>query len=102
MKERKLAELAYIDPKALLKLAEVAGFGARKYEPGNYLKGFNWSYSYNALHRHILAFWDGEDIDLESELPHLAHAAWHCLCLLCFSMRDIGKDDRIGTKIENG
>ena len=97
-KGRKLAELGGIDPQALLTLAEVSGMGARKYSTWNYLKGYDWSLSFNAMQRHALAFWAGQDNDDESGLPHVAHAAWHCLALLAFLQRDIGTDDRFNQK----
>lgn len=59
-----------------------------------YLKGFDWSLSYNAMQRHANQFWSGEDLDEESGLPHMAHAAWHCLVLLAFMQREIGTDNR--------
>lgn len=93
-KGRKNAELGSVDPLALLKLAEVSGFGARKYAAFNYLKGYDWSLSFNALQRHALAFWNGEDVDDESGLPHIAHAAWHALALVSFLERGLGTDDR--------
>jgi len=93
-KGRKLAELGGIDPQALLTLAEVSGMGTRKYSAFNYLKGYDWSLSFNAMQRHALAFWAGQDNDDESGLPHVAHAAWHCLALLAFLQREIGTDDR--------
>jgi hypothetical protein len=94
-KGRKLAELGAIDPTALLRVAEVAGFGGRKYERGNYLKGYAWSWSFDALMRHLLAFWSGENVDPESGLPHMAHASWHTLALLAFTEHGLGTDDRI-------
>lgn len=93
-KGRKLASVSSLDPKALLALAEVSGFGARKYDAHNYLRGYDWSLSFDALHRHLLAFWAGQDTDPESGMPHVAHAAWHCLALLSFQTRGIGTDDR--------
>lgn len=93
-KGRKLEELGSIDPLALRRLAEVSGFGARKYAAFNYLKGYDWDLSVNALLRHTLAFWQGEDIDPESGLPHMAHAAWHALGLVSFLERELGTDTR--------
>lgn len=93
-KGRKLAELGALDPQALLTVAEVAGFGSRKYERLNYLRGYAWSLSFDAMQRHLLAFWGGDDTDAESGLPHLAHAGWHCLALLAFMQRELGTDDR--------
>lgn len=80
-KGSKPAKLSQIPPQALLVLGEVYGMGAEKYERFNFRKGYNWSLSYDALFRHVLASLDGEDLDQESGLPHLAHAAWHCLNL---------------------
>jgi hypothetical protein len=94
-KGSKPAQLGAMDPAALMQVATVAGFGAGKYDTWNFVKGFKWSLSYNALQRHLHAFWDGEANDPESGLPHLAHAAWHCLALLTFTMRGRGTDDRI-------
>ncbi len=94
-KGSKLPQFGALDPDALIKVAEVAGFGTKKYERLNYLRGFNWSLAYDALQRHIHEFWAGREIDEESGLPHTAHAAWQCLCLLSFSLHDLGTDDRI-------
>lgn len=96
-KGQKQAQLGAIDPLSLLRVAEVAGFGAAKYERMNFVRGYRWSLSYDALQRHMLAFWSGEDTDPESGLPHLAHAAWHALALLTFLERKRGTDDRITT-----
>jgi hypothetical protein len=93
-KADKLAKLGAIDPLALLTLAEVAGMGAQKYSAFNYLNGYDWSLSMNAAQRHALLFWNGEDIDPESGLPHPAHLAWHGLCMTSFLLRGLGTDDR--------
>lgn len=94
-KGRKLAEMSGIDPRALLRVAEVSGYGARKYEDRhNFRKGYDWSLSYDAAQRHLMAFWSGEDID-ESGHPHLAHAAWHLLALLSFAEEHPEYDDRV-------
>ena len=93
-KDRKLAELGSTDPVALLELAKVSGHGARKYSAFNFLKGYDWALSFNAMQRHALAFWSGEEHDPESGLPHMAHAAWHALALTSFLIRDIGTDTR--------
>ena len=94
MKGQKLAQLGALDPLALLAVAEVAGFGSAKYERMNFLKGYDWSLSFDAGQRHRLAFWSGEDRDGESGLYHLAHAAWHDLAELAFLIRGLGTDDR--------
>lgn len=93
-KGQKLAQLGALDPRALLEVGKVAGFGATKYARYNFAKGYAWSLSYDALQRHLGAFWERTDKDEESGLYHLAHAAWHCLALLTFSIRGLGTDDR--------
>lgn len=97
MKGQKLTQMGALDPKALIEVGKVAGYGGIKYERYNFCKGYKWSLSYDALQRHLMAFWDGEDIDPESGLRHLAAAAWHCLALLTFSIRGKGTDDRFPT-----
>lgn len=94
MKGTKQAQLGAIDPRALLELAKVAGYGGAKYERLNYLRGYPWSLSFDAMQRHALAFWAGEDNDPESGLPHMAHVAWHALAMLAFTQREVGTDDR--------
>lgn len=66
-------------------LAEVYGRGATKYADRNWEKGYRWGLSFAACMRHLWLFWRREDNDKETGLPHLAHAAWHCLTLLQFS-----------------
>lgn len=93
-KGSKGCQMGAVDPAALMEIGEVAGFGSRKYARYNFAKGYRWSLSYDALQRHLMLFWNGEDRDQESGRPHLAHAAWHCLALLTFMMRGLGADDR--------
>lgn len=94
MKGKKLTQVGALDPVALIQLARVAGMGADKYAAFNYLKGYDWSLSFNAMMRHALLFWAGEDRDPESGLPHMAHAAWMALSLVSFLERGAGHDDR--------
>jgi hypothetical protein len=79
----------WLIPFELLSLfARVWEFGASKYTPINWRKGYDWHLNFDAMHRHIGAFWGGELIDPESGLPHLMHAAWHCFVLTFFSMNE--------------
>lgn len=84
-KGSKMARFDLIASPFLWQLAEVCGFGAKKYDDDNWRKGYDWGLSFAALQRHLHQFWQGEEIDQESGLPHLAHAAWHCMVLLTFS-----------------
>lgn len=93
-KGKKLTQIGALDPLALIVIGRVAGMGAEKYAAFNYLRGYDWSLSFNAMMRHALLFWSGEDRDPESGLNHMAHAAWMALSLVSFSERGLGSDDR--------
>jgi hypothetical protein len=99
-KGRKPQRMDLLPPEALLALSEVYGMGAEKYDDHNYLKGYDWSLSFGALLRHVMAAEKGEWLDDESGLPHVMHAAWHCFALFLFEKHGIGTDDRIKTVVE--
>lgn len=93
-KGQKEARLGGADPLAMMELAKVYGMGEEKYARYNYLQGYPWSLSVDALFRHLLAFLGGEEVDPESGLLHTAHVAWHALTLTSFQQRGVGTDDR--------
>lgn len=62
-------------------IAEVFAFGATKYADHNWRRGYEWSKSYDAMLRHLTAWWSGEDVDPESGLSHLGHAGFHMMAL---------------------
>ncbi len=70
-----------LPPSALLAIARVLTFGAKKYSPDNWkhVKGAKERYL-DAMMRHILAYNSGEINDPESGENHLAHAG----CCLMF------------------
>lgn len=56
--------------------------GACKYGSHNYRKaGVRSSVYYDAAQRHLMAWWEGEDIDPESGLPHISKVL-SCLSVL--------------------
>lgn len=65
--------LDLLDADALEGIAAVLQFGAKKYAPHNWRKGFTWSRLLAALLRHTFAIMKGELIDKESGLPHIDH-----------------------------
>lgn len=68
--------------RALRAVAEVSTYGAEKYSPSGWLKVPDAPERYlDALYRHLLADCT-EELDGESGLMHLAHAAWNLLALL--------------------
>src|SRR5437899_885084 len=81
---------------AMDKVAAVYGFGCQKYADRNWEKGYKWGWSLGALVRHVAKFATGEWLDPESKLPHLAHAAWHCLAIIAFHDRKKGENDIYG------
>lgn len=74
-------------PRALNEVAKVATFGAKKYERRGWERVPNGEERFrDALVRHLIA--EGiEPNDPESELPHLAHAAWGALAALELKLR---------------
>ena len=78
----------------LLDIADVLTFGADKYEPRNWERGFPYGRLYGAAMRHLLAWWGGQDDDEETGLPHLAHAATCIMFLLEYRRSLAGEDDR--------
>lgn len=94
-KGQKLERFALIPVVPLAEIARVYGYGATKYTPNNWRRGYEWSLSKDALNRHIESFWSGESIDQESGRHHLAHAAFHLLTLMEFELRNSGIDDRV-------
>lgn len=83
-----------IPPRPLEDLARVYTMGAAKYADRNWERGLAWGRVFGAIMRHLWAFWRGEDLDPESGLPHLAHAAWGCFSLLEYRHTHPEMDDR--------
>lgn len=86
--------LNLLSTEAMNQTAAVLKFGAQKYAEHNWRKGFAWSRPLAAAMRHITAFNDGEDIDPESGLSHMAHAACCIMFLLEFEKTHPELDDR--------
>ena len=75
---------------------KVLQHGAEKYGVGNWRKyeGFKFSRCYNALLRHMFAWWRGEDNDPETGISHLAHAMCNLLFLMYHFKNNKQTDDR--------
>jgi hypothetical protein len=87
---------------ALDVISEVYAWGATKYADHNWRNGYEWSKSYDALIRHLTAWWDNEDNDPESGLSHLGHAGFHVFVLIVFSRhkRYADYDDRYKEEVK--
>lgn len=64
-----------IPPYGIRAVADVMTFGARKYGDRNWEKGIQASRLVGAAERHINSRMQGEHLDPDSNLDHLAHAA---------------------------
>ena len=74
--------LALLSTYALTETAKVLNYGAEKYGDDNWREGISARRLISAALRHILAYNDGEDNDLETGLSHLAHA----MCMIMFEL----------------
>lgn len=101
------APINLILSQALIEVAKVSDFGAKKYEPHNYRKGMRWSFFVDSGMRHLIKRCIGKKYDIDSNcsgcknkncknhsgLLHTAHIAWNFLALLEFETEKIGIDD---------
>ena len=74
--------------------AKALGYGIDKYGRNNYKLGMEWTRVIDATLRHMAAFTSGENIDEESKLSHLNHAAACLNILIYYYENDVGTDDR--------
>lgn len=82
-------------PWAMEQIAKVYTYGTRKYDDDNWWKGMKWRKDvFGCIERHIKKWLRGEQLDDESGLHHLAHAAWNCIALMEYERNMIGTDDR--------
>jgi Domain of unknown function (DUF5664) len=74
--------LSLIPGSGLRAIGEVLSYGKKKYNAHNWRKGIEHSRLLDAAMRHLSYVCDGELIDKESGLRHLAHAATNLIFLL--------------------
>ena len=86
--------ISLIPKDALLDIAKVLEFGAQKYGDHNWKKGIQWTRLIDAAMRHLIKFNDGQNLDEESDLNHLAHSCANLMFLLYYYNRSLGQDDR--------
>lgn len=94
------APLSLLDPKWLVEVAKVLQFGAKKYAAHNWRQGLAHSRLLDAALRHLNSFNDGEDLDPESGLFHLAHASCCLMFLTNLHLTRPDLDDRY-TKVRD-
>lgn len=93
-----------IAPEFIFGTARVLTFGAAKYAERNWEKGMSWGRCFGAMMRHLWAWWGGAgptrknfvfgELDDETGLSHLWHAACCLMFLVAYEERQIGTDDR--------
>lgn len=71
--------------KQIEQIVEILTFGAKKYADNNWQKVENSRERYfDAMQRHLIAWFGGEKTDPESGKSHLAHAGCNLLFLMWF------------------
>ena len=98
------ARMELIPPEIMFALASILTFGAIKYADRNWEKGMSWGRVFGACMRHMWAWWGGKgpttknflfgELDTETGLSHLWHAATCIAFLVAYEERNIGADDR--------
>lgn len=87
----------------VMDVAELYGKGAEKYDAHNWMKGYDWSLSHDALHRHLSEWWLGREFD-DGEggtgLEHLTAVVFHAFALMYFRKNFPEFDDRPGTVMQ--
>jgi hypothetical protein len=87
-------------------VVNVLAHGRLKYAARNWEKGLSWSETFDSAVRHMKKwYYQHQDLDEDSGLHHLAHAAWNILALLSFSLwggKHLENDDRPDYKKEVG
>lgn len=86
--------LQYLPWRALTEVAKVIDFGAKKYSRNGWRKGMPWMELAGSTVRHVAKWISGIDLDEESGLHHLAHAATDILFLVEYYCLQLGTDDR--------
>ena len=86
--------IGLIPAEAIYALATVLTAGAEKYADRNWEKGMDWERPFNALQRHMWAFWSGEDLDPELGVPHTWCAITELAFLIAYEARRAGTDNR--------
>lgn len=77
--------LQLIPPQFTEGIAEVLQYGIKKYAKNQWAKGMSWEDCMGAVLRHLSEFRKGNEIDPDSGLPHLHHAACGLMMLSTFA-----------------
>jgi hypothetical protein len=84
---------------ALIPMVKVLEYGTQKYAPYNWVKGLPITEICESLKRHLDAFMEGEDNDIESKLSHIGHIQCNALFLSWMMEHRPDLDDRHKYKV---
>jgi hypothetical protein len=79
---------------AIEPLVRVLEFGATKYAPDNWKLGFKQKELLECLQRHLIALFEGEELDKESGLPHIGHVMCNAMFYSYEKLVEEGKVER--------
>jgi hypothetical protein len=74
-------EVSQLDPEFIIELSELLTISAKKYGKYNWALGQEFHTPYDSCMRHMFKFMSGENVDSESGLSHLLHAAANIMIL---------------------
>ena len=98
----KKVSMSVLPANVLMEVALGLQEGALKYGRHNYRAvGVRASVYYDATLRHLMAFWEGEDIDPDSQLSHVTKAISSLIVLRDSMLRENWTDDRPPKSSEN-
>lgn len=90
--------LHHVPPRVLLEVAQAMMEGSKKYGIYNYRKaGVSYSTYYSSTFRHLIAWFEGEDIDPDSGLSHVVKAISGLIVLRDSMLQNNYQDDRPNT-----
>lgn len=105
------ARIELVPPELVFAVANILTFGAIKYADRNWELGMSWGRVFGAMMRHLWAWWGGkgpttksflfDELDAETGMSHLWHAACCLAFLIAYEERSVGKDDRLGAANDN-
>ncbi|MGM0641482.1 MAG: dATP/dGTP diphosphohydrolase domain-containing protein, partial [Thermotogota bacterium] len=91
----KKVPMSCVPAQVMMEVATAMYEGARKYGRSNYrVMGVRASVYYDACMRHIVAWWEGQDIDEDSGLSHITKAIAGLMVLRDGMLNDKWIDDR--------
>lgn len=94
--------MSAVPPVALLALGAAMQNGVDKYRKYNWREaGASSSVFYDAMMRHLIAWYSGEDTAADSKIHHLAHLMAGCAIILDAELHGKLNDDRNGSGFED-